>query len=166
MKYNYIFDCIDDNINPNYDTIGLQPLPRPGLQNAYSYRLVKNKNLNKQANVEKIKFYHNPDLSIYYSKKYLQGELLFPKEVVDDKVNLLKTTKSFSQDAFDIVYKHNHSLPRQKILTKLNGLGYNISKEYESRFSDEELLKLGNQWETEKDIFLSKISLRFCLYPQ
>ncbi len=165
-KYNSIFDSIDENINPNYDTIGLQPLPRPGIQNAYSYRLTKNKNLNKQANIEKIKFYHDPEISRYYSDKYLNGQKLFPKEVIDEKLNYLKSTKCFSQKSFNIVYENNHSIPRQKILGKLDKLGYKIGEKYECTFSDEELLKLKKQWNYDKDIFLSKISLRFCIYPK
>lgn len=163
-KFNYALDFAENYVNPNYEVIGMQPLPRPGAQNAYSYRLKKDKNLNTQKNISYIKFKHSPDISAYYSEKYLKGENLFPKDGFDNKLELLKKSNAFSKKAFDIVYEKNHALSYNKTMKKLNKLGYSIFDDYLYDFSCEELNELATNWNEEKDKFLSKIGIRLAYY--
>jgi len=163
-KYNYAFDFSSNYINPNHEAIGLQPLPRPGFQKTYSYRLKNKNNLNNQKYIETIMFQHDPVVSIYYSGKYESGKKLFPYDPIDSKTKLIKNSKIFSIRAFDSVYENNHSLSRSHIINKLQAHGISVEDTLVFEFTKDELSEIQTHWDAEKINFLAKIGIRLSYY--
>jgi len=146
--------------------IGLQPLPRPGEQSAFSYRLGHKQCLNKQKLLNIYKFQHNASISMKIYDEFEGGKILFPTDIVEQKVENLKKSKSFSNEAFHVAFER-YGKTDKKISMKNDLLkaGYHIAEKNTVAFSSSEIDFLQTEWQNKRDKFYSKIFARCVCYP-
>ena len=146
--------------------IGLQPLPRPGEQSAFSYRLGRKQCLNKQKLLNVYKFQHNASVSMKIYEEFEGGKILFPTDIVEQKVEYLKKSKSFSSKAFHLAFeRYSKSDKKISMRNDLLKAGYSIVGKNVVEFSSSEIDFLQNEWQNKRDKFYSKIFARRVCYP-
>ena len=146
--------------------IGLQPLPRPGEQSAFSYRLGRKQCLNKQKLLNIYKFQHNAQASVKIYEQFEGGKILFPPDLLEEKVEYLKMLKSFSKEAFDIAFeKYSKTDKKISMRNDLLKAGYSIKEQKVVEFSTSEMDHLQTEWQSKRIEFFSKIFARRACYP-
>ena len=148
--------------------IGLQPLPRPGEQSAFSYRLGRKQCLNKQKLLNIYKFQHNAQASVKIYEQFEGGKILFPPDLLEEKVEYLKMLKSFSKEAFDIAFeKYSKTDKKISMRNDLLKAGYSIKEQKVVEFSTSEMDHLQTEWQSKRIEFFSKIfARRACYTPE
>ena len=146
--------------------IGLQPLPRPGEQSAFSYRLGRKQCLNKQKLLNIYKFQHNAQASTKIYEQFEGGKILFPPDILEQKIKYLKMSKSFSKEAFHIAFER-YGKTDKKISMRNDLLkeGYSITEKNVVAFSTSEMDSLQKEWQGKRSEFFSKITARRACYP-
>lgn len=141
--------------------VGLQPLPRPGEQSAFSYRLGHKQCLNKQKLLNIYKFQHNAQASIKIYEKFEGGKILFPPDLLEEKVEYLKILKSFSKRAFDIAFeRYSKTDKKLSMRNDLLKAGYSLTEKNVVAFSPSEMDFLQTEWQNKRNEFFSKIIAR------
>ncbi len=146
--------------------IGLQPLPRPGEQSAYSYRLDRKQCLNKQKLLNIYKFQHNASASMKIYDEFEGGKILFPTDLAAQKVEYLQKSKSFSNESFHVAFER-YGKSNKKISMRNNLLksGYSLTEKNVVAFSSSEIDIMQKEWQNKRDKFYSKIFARRVYYP-
>lgn len=138
--------------------IGQQPLPRPGEQCAFSYRLGRKQCLNKQKLLNIYKFQHNVQASMKIYEKFEGGKLLFPPDLLEEKIEYLKMSKSFSKGAFHIAFERYGKTDKKiSMRNDLLKAGYSLTEKNVVAFSSAEMDFLLTEWQNERNEFFSKI---------
>jgi len=150
--------------------IGFQPLVRPYKQKAFSIRQNFNDNLNSKNYTSYEKIRMNKAESIKYYEMFEGGERLFPKDIVGEKVYILKESKEIDGEVVEYMFKRN-IFPRNiknetDLINLLKNKQIRISdKNSELSFTQNEISAIGKNWiEIEKD-FLPRIKYRLCADP-
>ena len=145
--------------NKRIDVVGLQALPRPGAQKAFSIALADKENFNNLAYVKFEKFKITRELSEAYFYKFNCGKDLFPEDIVDYKAKQIQNCNSLSKDAF-ILYCQKQGKDQEKEKTTL--LKGDIQfREQNIKFTREELSSINNKWIRMRSKFINKIKARF-----
>jgi len=170
-KFNFLMSTmisigLKNDIEFGSRVIGLQPLPRPGEQSAFSYRLGRKQCLNKQKLLNIYKFQHNAQSSMKIYEKFEGGKKLFPPDLLEEKIKDLKILKSFSKEAFHIAFER-YSKTEKKISVRNDLLkaGYSITEKNVVAFSASEKNFLKTEWQKKRNEFFSKIFARRVCYP-
>ena len=159
--YNFMLDYWNNKDKDYSNCIGLQPLPRPGIQKAFSYRLRRNKQFNKMPHITFKKFYHDPLVSLKFYEMFDGGRHLFPEDIIDSKADTIVNSMIFSEDAFNIaVKKYWNGIGREVLKNKLNRKGIDIVDDAIARLTSEEIAPLHEQWPKVQHDFRSKIKFR------
>ena len=146
--------------------IGQQPLPRPGEQSAFSYRLGRKQCLNKQKLLNIYKFQHNAQASMKIYEKFEGGKLLFPPDLLEEKIEYLKMSKSFSKGAFHIAFERYGKTDKKiSMRNDLLKAGYSIAEKNVVAFSSSDMDFLQTEWQNKRNEFFSKIIARRACYP-
>lgn len=141
--------------------VGLQPFSRPGEQAGYVLPMSVDEDLNDLV-VEAIHFKHDRKVSEFIFNYTNRSNKLFPKSILDDKANLIKTSNVFSQKAYELAKAEFYPNESDDIL-----LGY-LNEESKSlcdtpivSFTPQEIESFQQKWSNggEKD-FISKILIR------
>ena len=153
--------------NKRVDVVGLQALPRPGAQKAFSIALANKENFNNLAYVKFEKFKITRELSEAYFNKFNCGKDLFPEDIIDYKAKQIQKCASLSKDAFTL-YCQKHGIKSKKdqkrIKTKL--LKKNIRfREQNIKFTRGELSSIKDKWIGMRSKFINKIKARFVADP-
>ncbi|HIJ97225.1 MAG TPA: FRG domain-containing protein [Desulfuromonadales bacterium] len=151
--------------NPRSGTIGLQPLPRPAEQYAWSYRLPRRTSLNSQPFLSKYEFIHSSKDSITIFETFERGTKLFPFDPVSEKAHQIVSSKCFSNDALQLVIERSNGTVRQKsAMNDLARKGFYIIGKQEIVFSQQELTEIENDWDKLRPDLLSRIHWRNACY--
>ena len=147
--------------NNRVDVVGMQPMLRPGRQSAYVYRMKEGENFNDRA--QKTFFRHDAEVNKQIFNHVANGEYLFPKEIVNDKIRteIIKGTE-FSRKAFNEAKKRY--FPKESDVTLmdyLEGMNLRISDTRKRWFTEAEKQDAVDYWETYKKELFSKICLRW-----
>ncbi len=149
--------------NKRIDVVGLQALPRPGAQKAFSITLGEKDNFNNLAYIKFKKFKITRELSEYYFYKFNCGKNLFPEDIVDCKAKQIQNCDSLSKDAF-ILYCQKQGIrskeEQERIKVKLLESGIQF-REQNIIFTREELSSISDEWEGIGSKFINKIKARF-----
>ncbi len=149
--------------NKRVDVVGLQALPRPGAQKAFSIALSDKVNFNNLAYVKFEKFKITRELSEAYFYKFNCGKDLFPEDIVYYKAKQIQNCDSLSKDAF-ILYCQKQGIKSKKdqkrIETKLLKSGIRF-REQNIKFTRAELSSINNKWVGMRSKFINKIKARF-----
>ena len=149
--------------NKRVDVVGLQALPRPGAQKAFSITLANKENFNKLKYVKFEKFKITRELSEAYFNKFNCGKDLFPDDTVDYKAKQIQNCDSLSKDAF-ILYCQKQGIKTKKdqirIKTKLLKSGIRF-REQNIKFTRGELSTINDKWMGMRSKFINKIKARF-----
>lgn len=96
--------------DPELSTIGLQPFSRPGEQAGYTVTMQDAEDFYDKCAI-RIKFKHDARVSELVFNYTNRANKLFPKDVLEEKVDAIKTTPSFSTTAYnmckDMFYKQS-----------------------------------------------------------
>lgn len=141
--------------------IGLQPFFRPAAQKGFSLKLQKNESLNTLCYT----FNYNKRDSQFFYEKYNQGNSLWLKDILAEKVKMINNSLRFSFDAFHLSIKaigtklkkgsYYHSL------LKTNSVKLCQREELPWMFSEEEIKNIAEQWDSkDADLFWNSIVTR------
>jgi len=161
-QYNYLIEKIIPQTNRTSNVVGLQPLPRPGEQSAFSVLLKKNDCLNKNRFVRIHSFKHDKDISNSIFEYFEGGNKIFPKTPVDDKIKILLKTKEFSIEAFEIAFlrfvgnRNKYSALKDRIISN----GFSLVNDRAVNFTESEIKEICNNWMNTRDNFYSRIQWR------
>jgi hypothetical protein len=159
--YNFMLDLPNNNDMRYTNGIGLQPLPRPGIQKAFSYRLRKKECFDKMRFVSTYAFHHNPSVSLKFYEMFDGGKLLFPEDIMDSIAKAISDSMVFSEHAFFLAarrYWNNNGT--EALRNKLKRKGFAIVDDELFKFTDEKIALLREQWPQERDSFISKVKFR------
>jgi hypothetical protein len=149
--------------NKRIDVVGLQALPRPGAQKAFSITLSEKDNFNNLAYIKFKKFKITRELSEYYFYKFNCEKNLFPEDIVDCKAKQIQNSDSLSKDAF-ILYCQKQRIrskeEQERIKVKLLESGIQF-REQNIIFTREELSSISEEWKGIGSKFINKIKARF-----
>jgi len=155
------------NNKEGLNIIGFQPLVRPYKQKAFSIR----QNINDNLNLKDYISYENIRINKAQSKKYCEmfegGARLFPKDIVDEKAYILKTSKEIDNKVVEHMFRRNMFPDNIKneidLIRLLKNDKINIfDKITELSFTPNEISVIEKSWlEIEKD-FMPKIKRRLC----
>ena len=153
--------------NKRVDVVGLQALPRPGAQKAFSITLTNKENFNNLAYVKFEKFKITRELSEAYFNKFNCGKDLFPEDIVDYKAKQIRNCELLSKDAF-IIYCQKQGIKSKKdqkrIKTKLLKKDIRF-REQNIKFTRGELSSIKDKWIGMRSKFINKIKARFVADP-
>lgn len=125
------------NKNKKIDIIGLQALPRPGIQKAFSVALGDKENFNRLPYVSYEIFKITQELSEKYFNKFNDGKDLFIKDTVWNKAKEIRRSYSLSRDAFTIYCQKqgiDQGIEEEKLLKR--GITF---RDYNIKFTKKEL---------------------------
>lgn len=88
-----------------FNAIGLQPLPRPGNQLAYSYKLLNGDCLNKISFLQKNYFKHDWQSALKIYDLFEGGNILFPCDIMHIKTKQITKLSVFGEEAFYKAYR-------------------------------------------------------------
>lgn len=149
------------NRDQTIDIVGLQAIPRPGEQKAFSYRLAKNEDLNKKPFIQKQIIKHNKKKSEDILKRFNGGKKLFPKDdFIEDKAKEIKKTDTLSREAFEIMYcRYYKVFNKKKLRNTLKKQGISL-EDTETAFTNEEISIMEQEWHKKRNAFYKKIHYR------
>jgi hypothetical protein len=110
--------CFTDDNCENIKTIGMQLFPRPGEQKAFAIKLCSDDDFSKMSKVQKYVFQQTKEGSNFINNLFHGGEILFPKDVIANKVLQIKTQTHFSLKAFNEVHSRYFNDISQSTLEK------------------------------------------------
>lgn len=128
------------NKNKKIGIVGLQALPRPGIQKAFSVALGDKENFNRLLYVSYETFKITRELSEKYFNKFNGGKDLFIKDTIWDKAKQIRSYDSLSKDAF-IIYCQKQGIDQRIEEKKLLKCGI-IFRDYNIKFTKQELLSI------------------------
>lgn len=143
-----------------FQTIGLQPLPRPGVQKAFALKLKKGENMNQYKGIKKRFFQHDLQVAEIISNRMNHGKVLFPDDIMADKATEIKESRKLSIEAFDLTWKRHPIIGnnREEALQACRDKGLQIVSYKVFRLPKELNRRFKKQWKNGgKEAFLSKI---------
>ncbi len=144
------------------DIVGLQALPRPGAQKAFSIVFETREDFNTSPYVTWEPVQITPKISNQYFEKFQNSKLIFPQDLVDYKAKEIIDSATLSKDAF-ILYSEKNEIKsgqRKRIQNKLVKNGFEF-REQNVRFSLDEMRSILSKWRGKKSSFIDKIKARF-----
>lgn len=149
------------NSSQPIDIVGLQAIPRPGEQKAFSYRLARNEDLNKKPFIQIQRIEHDKKKSEEIFKQFDGGKKLFPKDdFIENKAKEIKKTDTLSREAFEITYRRHYKGYNSKELRnslRRNGI---FLKDVEITFTNEEISIMEQKWYEKRNDFYKRIHYR------
>ena len=125
------------------EAIGKQPFMRSGNQSGFLINLKKNDDFNLLPNVRYVFFRHNPHITSRIFKESQNGDKYMPQEILrthwHNRITNEVEKKKVSMEALMLNIKNNPHESPEHIKSELIKKGFNISSEYKSEFTEEEL---------------------------
>ena len=150
---------------PSAAIVGLQPLPRPGEQYAWCYRVPAGLSLNTMPHVRVLRFQHDRRASHYIYDHFDGGEKLFPVDAAAAKADAIQQATHLSRPAFEIAREaFGGSGESYALLAALKAKGIEIDEDGVGGFADAELHEIESEWLARRDGLLSRIHYRRVLY--
>lgn len=141
--------------------IGLQPFSRPGSQKGFAF----NFDINKKFNTFKYTFSYTKKDSEEYFKKFNDGENLWVKDVLVDKVKQLSNKTKFSVETFDKAWELSpiKNCSKNKLKKMLAENDISISTHNEQIFwTNNEIKNIIQKWNEEQiDSFIYQVRRKF-----
>lgn len=147
------------------ETVGLQPLARPGRQAGYVYKMNPNDDFNKQAGVSGTLFRQDDRINEFIFNYTNRGNRLFPQEIIGDKIRegIVKGTK-FSKTALQIAKDKYCDFRFYKADEYIKELGIDITKDI-TWFTEDEKSEILDEWRKNEDEFFKQIIVRWTYTP-
>lgn len=154
----YVFDPIRDNepcpsshfenyMQGNIKPIGLQAFQRPGAQFGYSLHISRGKSIKCWM----YEFSFTSEDSKYYYDLFHQGEQLWVKDILINKVKAISSLKEFSYRVFGETYRKYKPkrYSRNSLQKSLNSIGITFnSGSSDIIFTDDEVKAIIDDWNT------------------
>ncbi len=145
------------------DIIGAQPLRRPTVQRAFSFRVKYGEDLHKKIGMEYQLFRHDYKTAQKIYEKFEGGDALYSFCPVAKKAAAVSDQKIFSSsilDATSSIYGWDKDT-RDNLMTELESRGIRVFTNIEPySFSKSELVKMRCEWEEIKQSLERKIFIR------
>lgn len=139
--------------------VGLQPFSRPGCQAGLVYRMLPNEDFNSKA--KRIFFQHDPAIADFIFNYCNRSKKLFPKEILEDKVNDIKSAKTCSKLALtNVIKEYYQEFEEEKITKWLGELEITVQEHSPVFFTAEELKDCNERWKMENKHFFDSIHVR------
>lgn len=141
----------DPNYKLRFETVGLQPLSRPGEQRAFVLRLDKGENMNDNLHMQNWVFQHGLQAAKVIHSRMNQGNSLFPPDELIPLAKKIKETKKFSIKAFDLAWKR-HPVPgidKEKVIHALKNKDIKICNHTLFRFPKDLTRRFTHNWQKE-----------------
>lgn len=159
-----LYCFMDDNCE-NIKTIGMQLFPRPGEQKAFAIKLCADDDFSKMSQVQKYVFQQTKEGSNFINNLFNGGAMLFPKDVIENKVVEIKSKTQFSLKALNEVHsRYFNDTSLSKLEKKYNDNGISFISDIPA-FSESEISELVQYL----SIFIDKLNhahIRRVLYPK
>ena len=141
--------------------VGLQPFSRPGEQAGYVIRMEKDQNFNR-LHVRKIKFRHDPAVSELIFNYANRAQKLFPYELLQDKVKVIKENVVFSQAAYQMATERYFSKQPEEVIQQWKKeANIQIQTDPLVCFSPKECSDFEKEWPKRESEFYSRIYVRY-----
>lgn len=143
--------------------VGLQPFSRPGEQSGFVVEMSPKENFNKLVR-RAIHFQHDPEIAEFIYNYTNRSARLFPKSILKEKADDIKSSDKFSQAAFDVACSEFYpDVDRSICLQYIEECKMSIVDSPIVSFTEEEKQECLKQWENKgfQDT-QSKIICRFC----
>ncbi len=106
---------------PSIMPVGMEALPRPGEQAAYSIELKEGENLNHRVPIA-FEFWHNPKASIQIFEQCGRGKALFPYDPMANKIRMIQMTRTYSEQSLKTLCSRlNRNIERTRTLLEKSG---------------------------------------------
>jgi len=165
--YDFMLDYPSNKDKQYSHGIGLQPLPRPETQKAFSYRLRKGERFNKMNRVSIFKFYHQPSVSNTFYDMFQGGKSLFPDDLIASKAAEIRSAQVFSNPAFVLAFsRYWNNNNADSLRNKINGMKIDIVADEVINFTEKEMARLQEEWPRVRTEFRSKFKFRRVIHPE
>ncbi len=114
--------------------VGLQTLPRPGEQKAWSYAMGAGEDFAKNQFVEKTSFKHEYKASKEIYDLFSGGDKLFPDDILAAVADEIMNSKKIDKNSLEIVLTHR-GYPKDKI-----GEGFNMFDKLFTKYSNSKIV--------------------------
>lgn len=139
--------------------VGLQPFSRPGCQAGLVYKMMPDEDFNDCA--QRIFFKHDPAISELIYNFCNRSKKLFPDEILENKVDEIKTSKHYSMLAYAYtVNEYYQGVGGDIIEGYMRELGIRTQSAPPVMFTQEEMKAFQERWNNEKDHFFDSIIVR------
>lgn len=139
--------------------VGLQPFSRPGCQAGMVYKMMMDEDFNDKA--QRIFFKHDPAISELIYNYCNRSKKLFPKEILENKVKEIKSSKSYSMFAFtNTISEYYQDVSDDVIEGYMRELNICTQSVPPVEFMQEELTAFLERWNKEKEHFFDKVIVR------
>lgn len=139
--------------------VGLQPFSRPGCQAGLVYRMFPDEDFNNKA--QRIVFKHDSAIEEFIYNYCNRSKKLFPNEILEEKVNTIKASKTCSKTALNnVVKEHYQERTKDEISRWLDELGITVQENLPVVFSDAELNICKSQWEKQGENYFDSVYVR------
>jgi hypothetical protein len=148
--------------------IGLQPLPRPSEQWAWTCELFLGEDFEQAPDLKGLRFTHSPKVGEHFLHKFAGGETLFPSDPLArlaDRINqasrfplwaLEETIADLTSDEKGLPNDH-----REQLLIEIEGkLKIVPDKDCPSPMTEADVAELDDIWSKKKDDFLRGVGVR------
>ncbi len=153
-----------NNLHPEavdrINIVGLQALPRPSVQKAFSVKLEELENFNKLSFVTYEKFICTKTISKSYFNMFEGGSKIFPNDIMDKKAQQVRHSSAISEKALNSYYKLydiKSKEEKKKITSMLNNFDIKNKNNY---LTKRELSSIRKNWAKRRMSFFEKISYR------
>lgn len=148
------------------ETVGLQPLARPGRQAGYVYKMYPNDDFNKQSGVGATLFRQDDRINEFIFNYTNRGNRLFPQEIIGKKIqNGIVNGKRFSKNALQMTKDRYCDFLLNKVDDYVRDLEIEITDDI-IWFTDREKEEIIDNWNKQQDEFFKQILVRWTYFPK
>jgi hypothetical protein len=145
--------------------IGLQPLPRPLEQWAWTCELLLGEDFERAPGLQGFRFTHTIKVGEYFLKKFDEGRALFPSDPlarVAERINAATTLPTWALDwaLSELSSEGMLDKSREDIACELGATGVFLSEHVPSPLTNEDAQELEAIWHARKDTFLQGVGVR------
>lgn len=132
--------------DPELSTIGLQPFSRPGEQAGYAVTMQDGEDFYDKCGI-RIKFKHDARVSELVFNYTNRANKLFPKDVLEEKAEIIKTTTYFSNAAYTLCKDMYYNGDRDEVLNNyLKEQGIELRSDKPVCFTETEIRDFHQKW--------------------
>ncbi len=168
VLYRVPWVLLDPNLDGKIQIIGFQPFKRPGEQKGWGYIMDEGEDFSQCADV--FYFRQTKEGSHHLFEKFKGGEILLPKDPINDYAQTIKNSKHFSRVALKKTLQvinpfGNIQTPKnvEKVLHECFGII--VVDNYPFGFDEAEIKKFGAEWANYSKLISKKIGFRLACYP-
>lgn len=132
--------------DPELSTIGLQPFSRPGEQAGYVVKMQEDEDFYDKCAI-RIKFKHDARVSELVFNYTNRANKLFPQSVLEEKADAIKTSDSFSTEAYTLCKNSYYSnVSEDTLKSYLTDQGKTIVSQRPVCFTESEIKNFYQKW--------------------